>query len=709
MATAAPLRVLLVDDDPVDRMAVHRALRGTDLGVEIVDAGTVAEAVAQLRGGEFGCAIVDYNLPDGAGVEVLTEARSLRDAVPTIMLTGQGDEGLAVNLMKRGARDYIPKSSLSPARLSQSLRHVVEVSRAEREARRVRRSQEFIVDVSAQLAQSLDFLGTAERLTGALVPELGDIAVLHLVEDDDRLRATAVAHVDPDAASALRADVAARSGASETALARAIGSRTPVLEAEVRDDWLGVNAGSLMTVPLIARGRTLGALTLTLQDHGRRYDQHDLNVALTLASRGALALDNARLFQRLGDEMRLVETLNAFGNRVTAEHELEAVLALAAQEATSHLGAEFGVFVYRPPSDQGEGPLKVPTAHTPTATIEALTSLPRAAGVTRVADLRGDTSGADPAGVRSYLAVPVDLPGGEVLGTLHFGHSRPDAFQTRHERVLQGLARWVAVAVQNALLLRRAQRAAEARDGMLAVVSHDLRNPLNVIATSASLILEIPLPEEKKRAQLEVIRRTTDRMNRLIQDLLDVTGIEAGKLSVKLEPLDVDHTLAEACEMMAPLLAERGLELVCRQPRLGQTVRADRERLLQVFSNLLGNAIRFTPEGGTVTVGAEPGEGVVLFFVEDTGHGISTDDLPRLFDRFWKGKNSPGTGLGLPIAKGIVEVHGGTIAVDSTLGRGTRVRFTIPLDGPTPIPHPPTPSLLPARRAALEMRPARQT
>jgi signal transduction histidine kinase/FixJ family two-component response regulator len=706
-ATARPLRLLVVDDDDVDRMAVHRALKGAGFDVDVMDAGTVAEAIAKLESEAIDCAIVDYNLPDGEGVKVLAAAGALRHPVPTIMLTGQGDEGLAVNLMKEGARDYIPKSTLSPSRLAQSLRHVVEVSRAEREARRARRSQEFLVDVSAQLAQSLDFVGTAEGLTRALVPELADLALLHLVEDDGGLRTTAAAHVDPEAAIALCQGVLAPEGAPETPLLRAL-TTGAVLESEVSEDWLGVGARSLMIVPLVARGRTLGALTLALVG-ARRYDGHDLNVALNLASRGALALDNARVYQELGDEMRLVETLNAFGNRVTAELNLEPMLALAAEEAAVEVGAEFGVFAYRPlVDDQGEVLVHVATAHTPPDVVDVLTAVPREGRITRVADLRAEPYGYLEGPVRSYLAIPVDLADGDFIGTLVFGHSRPGTFQPRHERVLLGIARWTAVAVQNARLLRQAQRAAEARDGMLAIVSHDLRNPLNVIATSASLILEIPLPEEKKRAQLEVIRRTTDRMNRLIQDLLDVTGIEAGKLSINPEALDVDLTIREACEMMAPLLAERRLELVCKAPTISQTVRADRERLLQVFSNLMGNAIRFTPEGGTITVGAERGDGAVVFYVEDTGAGIPSDDLPRLFDRFWKGKNSTGTGLGLPIAKGIVEVHGGTIEVDSEPGRGTRVRFSIPIGGPTSATRPPSHPHQPPRRSGSELSSAQQ-
>ena len=465
---AAPLRVLLVDDDPVDRMAVHRALERTDPDLEIVDAGTVAEALAQLRRGDFGCAIVDYNLPDGAGVEVLAEAAARRDAVPTIMLTGQGDEGLAVNLMKGGARDYLPKSSLSPARLSQSLRHVVGVSRAEREARRAQRSQEFIVDVSAQLAQSLDFMGTAERLTHALVPELGEIAVLHLVDDDGRVRAAAAAHVDPNAARGLCGATTESQAAPETPLTRALASRAPVLETETRVDWLGLGARSSMTVPLIARDRTLGALTLAVRGEGRSYDQHDLNVALNLASRGALALDNARLFQQLGDEMRLVETLNAFGNRVTAEHDLEALLTTSGvlrrwahfTHVEDEEGDRFLLYRLAGAAQRRSSPREDRHRQPPCRDdFEALTSLIRGSRRrARPRISRGDPHGAAVSSTRvsSYLAVPVDLPGGEVQGGLlrwALPAGRLPAAPRAHR--CMGLARWTAVAVQNARLFRQ--------------------------------------------------------------------------------------------------------------------------------------------------------------------------------------------------------------------------------------------------------------
>jgi signal transduction histidine kinase/DNA-binding NarL/FixJ family response regulator len=715
-----PLRLLLVDDDEIDRMAVRRALRTAEMGIEITEANTVAEATALIGEGSFDCAVVDYNLPDGDGLEVLAVAAAARDPVPTIFLTGQGDEKLAVDLMKEGARDYISKGALSADRLAQSIRHVTDVARAEREARRARRAQEFLVDVSAQLAQSLDFVGTAERITSAPVPELADYAIMHLIEDDGSVRRVAAAHVDPTLVGEIPAGEVFLPRVPESSLFQAIRTGQPILLSEIDPEWLARMAESeehrelmerlaprsILLVPLIARGRTLGALTLVHSTSGRHYGEHDRTVALNLASRGALALDNARLFQDLGDEMRLVETLHAFGNQVTANLDLETVVQIATDEGTAQTGAELGAFYQRVSEDDQQRLALYALAGVPRAEIGSTETSadppPFDVGFSADAVIRASDATTDPSfrardtrlgmppgplQVRSYLAVPVTLPGGELIGVLAFGHSRAGVFHRRHERIVQGIARWTAVAVQNARLFHQAQQAARARDEMLAVVSHDLRNPLNVIATSASLILEIPLPEDKKRSQLEVIRRTTDRMNRLIQDLLDVTGIEAGKLSIHADVLDVDRALNEAAEMMGPLAAERRLALHTRPLAQRQLVRADRERLLQVFSNLVGNAIRFTPEGGSITLGADRLGDTVAFYVEDTGPGIPPEDLPRLFDRFWKGKLSSGTGLGLPIAKGIVEVHGGTRSVDSEVGRGSRFAFTIPVqnDGLAPI------------------------
>jgi len=224
------------------------------------------------------------------------------------------------------------------------------------------------------------------------------------------------------------------------------------------------------------------------------------------------------------------------------------------------------------------------------------------------------------------------------------------------------------------------KQAVHARDQVVAVVSHDLRNPLGTVSGAAALLLELDLPEHKRTEQLRVIRRSALRMSRLIEDLLDVSRIEGGGLVVEPRPQDLASLLREATELEAPLAGERGLTLSCEAPPNLPPVVCDHDRVLQVLSNLLGNAFKHTPAGGSVTVSVRPGEGQVTVSVTDTGEGIAAADLGRLFDRYWQVRSSgrAGVGLGLTIVKGIVEAHGGRVWVESELGLGTAFHVTFP-------------------------------
>jgi signal transduction histidine kinase len=177
----------------------------------------------------------------------------------------------------------------------------------------------------------------------------------------------------------------------------------------------------------------------------------------------------------------------------------------------------------------------------------------------------------------------------------------------------------------------------------------------------------------------EVIARSVTRMNRLIQDLLDVARMEGGRLSIERVPVSAHAVIADAAQAQATLAASASLDLRLDAPKELPDVLADRQRILQVFENLVGNAIKFTGPGGLITVGAEPANGQVLFWVADTGAGIAADQLPHVFERLWQGKAAgQGAGLGLPIVRGIVEAHGGRVWVESTAGEGSTFFFTIP-------------------------------
>ena len=285
-------------------------------------------------------------------------------------------------------------------------------------------------------------------------------------------------------------------------------------------------------------------------------------------------------------------------------------------------------------------------------------------------------------GPYALLVVPLATHRG-VLGVLHFLSANASRLSTPESLLLvEDLARRAALAVDNALLYGEAQRATRARDDVLAIVSHDLRNPLNTIHMATAFVLDVlgtPGTTPSIIPQLQVIRRATARGNALIQDLLDVSRIESGTLAVESAPTSASGLLDDAVLELGPLVTSKGLRLEHQWEGADVKVLADRGRIAQVFSNLVGNAMKFTEKPGPIRVTGTRNGSMIEYVVSDTGAGIAAEDLPHLFDRFWKVSKASrgGAGLGLFIVKGIVESHGGTVSVESVLGAGTSFRFTL--------------------------------
>jgi signal transduction histidine kinase len=228
--------------------------------------------------------------------------------------------------------------------------------------------------------------------------------------------------------------------------------------------------------------------------------------------------------------------------------------------------------------------------------------------------------------------------------------------------------------------LANAESALAMRDEVLAIVAHDLRAPLNAVQTSAAFLMDVELTDVERRRLLEVIRRASAGMNRLIEDLVDVARIESGAFVVELQRLDFGALTIEVCEQFRPQAAEGELKLQVEVEQKLPLVSIDRDRMAHVLANLIGNALKFTPAGGCVTVRvARHGADGVLCSVADTGVGIPPEELPRLFERFWQARRyrRGGAGLGLAIARGIVEAHGSRLSVESEPGRGTAFSFVI--------------------------------
>jgi PAS domain S-box-containing protein len=284
-------------------------------------------------------------------------------------------------------------------------------------------------------------------------------------------------------------------------------------------------------------------------------------------------------------------------------------------------------------------------------------------------------------GIQAAVNVPL-LAHDRVLGAISFVSSDPGRlFGPADVRLFEELARRAALSIDNARLYQEARRAAQMRDEVLGVVAHDLRTPLGGILLHAEKLRRRGAPPGRSSSQAAgAILRAVERMDHLIQDLLDVARLDAGRLELEPARVPVQDLLAEAVDAERALAAAAGVELRVEAAAELPDVWAERERLLQVFMNVIGNALKFTPRGGQVVVSAAADEEAVRFCVRDTGAGLAADDLPLLFDRFWQARRADrrGVGLGLPIAKGIVEAHRGRIWAESALGQGSTFHFTIP-------------------------------
>ncbi|HTD82900.1 MAG TPA: GAF domain-containing sensor histidine kinase [Gemmatimonadaceae bacterium] len=290
------------------------------------------------------------------------------------------------------------------------------------------------------------------------------------------------------------------------------------------------------------------------------------------------------------------------------------------------------------------------------------------------------------ADMETYLAAPL-THAGEMIGAIALHFREANALGAADRAFTLLLAQATATALYRAKSYdaerekrKNAELESRAREEALGVVAHDLRNPLSLIVTTTELLQEENLEPARRKEILDITMRAGKQMNRLIDDLLDTVHIESGKFVLSLEDVEVCAILRQAEETFRPIAERRKITFGGSSPGREVWVRADPLRVSQVIGNLIGNALKFTPENGSVTYGADLLGGDVEFSVTDTGPGISPEQQEHLFEMFWQARKDDrrGVGLGLTIAKGIVDAHGGRIWCQSTPGRGSTFSFTLP-------------------------------
>ena len=638
----------------------------------------------------------------------------------------------SLSLSFRGAREFGEETHTLLATIAQLCAQAFARARAFDAERRARDASQFLAEASQLLATSLDYEATLRNLAKAAVPRFADRCTIDILETPGspewppRVRRIAIAHHDPDqlALAGVVENELPTDWNAAWGLARVIREGVSEFVPEITEEMIPSDAqsaaqlatmrqlklSSAIIVPLAARGRTLGALTLLMAESGRQYDEADLALAVDLGSRAATAIDNASLYVTAVEAQRAAEHAAERTRRLQA---LTAVLAraLSAEEVIDAIvehgivgaGAQAGLVLLLSPDEKtlnavfstgyGEAALArlrhlSIDANYPTR--DAIRGVPVFLATVEEWCARYDRPIWSQARQQAAALLPL-VGSSRRLGVLSIRFDHAHSFDTDEREFLVALAGQCGQALERAHLFAaeraaraEAEEANRAKMEFLATMSHELRTPLNAIGGYADLLhmgVRGPVNSEQ-RHDLERIQRSQQHLLSLINDVLNFAKLEAGKVEIRLSSVGVRETLDAMDPLIAPQIDAKRLTFESVAPDVTVCAIADEDKLRQVLLNLLSNAIKFTPEGGRITMACTYDAEIVRISIQDTGIGIGGEDLERIFDPFVQLERRltnvvAGTGLGLAISRDLARAMGGDVTVVSAPNQGSS--FTVHL------------------------------
>lgn len=630
--------ILVVDDDATSRIWARVWLQKG--GFSVREAATAQEALAAMASCPPDLILLDVMLPDMDGFELTRRVRSDPNlaTVPIVLLTVLSDPGSKVRGLEAGAYEFLSKP-LSSSELLARVRMLLRLKRNQEVLQAEQNRTALLYQVSRDLNTELDLDRVLSGILRATVAAVGASRGSIILLDEQR-RILRHIFLYQDQVAKVRREVqeqVVRQGLAGWVLEHGVGVIVPDVLEDPR--WVALTTSGYVTrsalvVPLIYREQMVGVLTLA-HEEVNRFTQSDLDLVMAIASQSAAALVNARLFQEVKEERaRLEAILSSTDNAIIAvDHEGRvALLNPAAARA-------FGVSARQAVGQMLDQAI-------PHSGLVQSWRRASASGATEPAELT--------------------LADGRVL----FCTFSPVLASG------EGGGGWVMV-MQDITHLKQLDRL---KSEFVSTVSHDLRTPLATIHGFGEVLVKSLDGENRECAQQICVQAR--QMSRLVEELLDLAKIEAGVESVRVS-CSLADLIAEAVTAARFQADTAGVMLqadvaACLPPVAGNPV-----RLRQALDNLIGNALKYTPPGGQVTVRAWARGEQVLVTVQDSGPGIPRENLPRLFEKFYRvpGQEgrSAGTGLGLAIVKAVIEQHGGQVWVESELGQGSTFGFSLPI------------------------------
>lgn len=441
---------------------------------------------------------------------------------------------------------------------------------------------------------------------------------------------------------------------------------------------------SILCAPLRARGRIIGVIYVENRAQTGIFTEQDLEMLDAFAAQAAIAIENARLYTRtdraLNDRIDELETLTQIDRQLNAQLDLKRIIEITYRWAKSGTQADrCWLILYEEDGElevfgEDGDPISIPKN-------ESLEEIYQSV----ISSKRPNTFPADP-GNLSRIASPIVITG-KPVGALISERSEP--FMEAALQFLERLTGRASAAIGNARLYKEVQNANEAKTKFISVVTHELRIPMTSIRGYSDLLRTevVGSINEQQENFLNIINNNIDRMSALVSDLSDISRIETGRLKLRLENIALTDYVRETIYSLAPKLEEKSHHLEMNLPDDLPDVYADSNRVLQILTNLISNAWKYTPPEGHIAINARALDRFVYLEIRDNGIGISLEDQVHLFTQFFRAedqivRDQQGWGLGLNVTKRLVNLMGGEIGAHSNLGEGSTFWFTLPTESP---------------------------